>query len=322
MIEKKNVIHSVKRVMLLSIAVMICLSASSQSFRRHHNPFEGGDDFHFGYISGSVGYSMLQTRVANAMPYGNVGGTVGLGYEFRNSGLWVNVGLQMSFHRSKLVVDPYTDNHEGQDTQGHATTFHYRVNQTDEIKWNYIDVPMLVGYYVKGFHVGGGLKVSYAIHPQTHSYGTYNLSATNHYYDVTFVDMPDRGYTDYDFDNKLDNKLNVGVSLIGEIGYDLLSSVPTRSRVCNVLKLSFYVEYGLNNQLRTQDPNAIWKTRYTTEVMPNEYDARKVEVNPYLNTFAEPTRTVPFFTGVKLTYMIGGSRTARVGFHHGCMCYN
>jgi hypothetical protein len=51
-------------------------------------------------------------------------------------------------------------------------------------------------------------------------------------------------------------------------------------------------------------------------------DATTAIINPYVNTFASPNRTVPFFTGVKLTYMIGGSRTARAGMHHGCMCYN
>ena len=109
--------------------------------------------------------------------------------------------------------------------------------------------------------------------------------------------------------------MNVGCSLIGEIGYDLLSSVPTRSRVCNVLKLSFYFEYGLNNILRATDTPQ-------RRVEPNRDNATQATINPYINTFANPTRTVPFFTGVKLTYMIGGSRTARVGFHHGCMCYN
>lgn len=313
--------HFAKRVILVSLVLLIAVPMSSQSFRRRHNPFEGGDDYHFGYISGSVGYSMLQTSVANAMPYGNVGGAVGIGYEFRNSGLWVNVGAQLSFHRSKLVMDEYNTTSEkdqkpytGYDTQNQPTVFHYKLNQTDEVKWNFIDVPVLVGYYVRGFHVGGGFKVSYAISPNTRSYGTYNLSATNTDYNVTFVDMPDRGYMDYDFDEVDKNRMNVGVSLIGEIGYDLLSSVPTRSRVCNVLKLSFYLEYGLNNFLRERDDNV-------HRVMTTS-DATKPIIPPYLNTFNHPVRTVPFFTGVKLTYMIGGSRTARVGFHHGCMCYN
>lgn len=311
-----------KRITFFILIVTLALPAWSQSFRRHHNPFEGGDDYHFGYVSGSVGYSMLQTNVQNAMPHGQLGGSVGVGYEFRNSGLWVNVGAQMSFHRSSLAVDEYDTRSEadqtpyaGIDTQNKPTVFHYRVNQTDEMQWNYVDVPILVGYYIRGFHVGAGFKLSYALNPVTRSKGTYNLSATNLDYNVTFEDMPNRGYTDYAFDNSEKNRLNVGVSLIGEIGYDLLSSVPTRSRICNVLKLSFYVEYGLNNQLRS------WETPQR-RIVPNSSNATEATVYPYLNTFANPPRAVPFFTGVKLTYMIGGSRTARAGMHHGCMCYN
>ena len=315
-------IYNMKKSAILFLIVLLALPAWSQSFRRHSNPFEGGDDYHFGYISGSVGYSMLQTNVPNAMPHGNLGGAVGLGYEFRNSGLWVNVGLQLSFHRSKLVMDEYDTRSEadqtpynGVDTQNKPTVFHYRVNQTDEMQWNYIDIPVMLGYYVRGFHVGAGIKVSYALNPTTRSFGTYNLSATNTDYNVTFENMPDRGYTDYNFNHTEKNRLNVGASLIGEIGYDLLSSVPTRSRICNVLKLSVYVEYGLNNQLRN------WETPQR-RVVPNSSNATQATINPYLNTFEKPVRTVPFYTGVKLTYMIGGSRTARVGMHHGCMCYN
>jgi len=262
---------------------------------------------------------MLQTAMPDAMPHGAVGGAVGVGYEFRNSGLWANVGVQMSFHRSTLMIDEYTRTFPGLDTQGKEVTLLYRVNQTDKMEWNYIDVPMLAGYYIRGFHIGAGIKVSYALKPVTRSTGTYELSGLYETYPTPFSNMPDRGYTTYEFDNRVANQLKVGASLIGEIGYDLLSSMPTRSRICNVLKLAFYFEYGLNTQLRKRETpqDAI------VPVIPgNPTPATQVTVSPYVNTFSTPARTVPFFTGVKLTYMIGGSRTARVGMHHGCMCYN
>lgn len=271
-----------------------------------------GDNYHFGYLSGSVGYSMLQMNTSGAVSKGALGGTVGLGYEFRNSGFWTSVGAQLSFHRSTLSVDEYTRDFPGFDTQGKATMFHYRVNQEDVQEWNFIDVPILFGYYVHGFYIGAGPKLSYALSPKTHSTGVYNLSATNLDYNVTFQDMPDRGYTDYAFDTKQQNRLNIGVSLIGEIGYDLLSSVPTRSTTCHVLKLGFYFEYGLNSMAGK------WDTPQQM-VVPNAADATQATVNPYINTLN--TRIVPFFAGAKLTYMIGGSRTARAGLHHGCMCY-
>ena len=297
-----------------SLLVLFTCSLSAQSWGKKRSALADGDNYHFGYISGSVGYSMLQTGVTDAMPQGNVGGAIGVGYEFRNSGLWVNMGLQMSFHRSSLAIDAYTRDFNGLDTQGLEAVMHYRVSQTDAIQWNYVDVPLMIGYYIHGFHVGAGLKVSYAIQPVTITKGVYTLSATNTSLNVTFENMPDRGYTDYKYEQRQANHLNAGVSLIGEAGYDLLSSVPTRSRICHILKIAFYFEYGLNTQLRKWDTPQV-------PVEPQPNDMTQAAIHPYLNTFASPARTVPFFTGVKLTYMIGGSRTARAGSHHGCMCY-
>jgi len=99
----------------------------------------------------------------------------------------------------------------------------------------------------------------------------------------------------------------------------LLSSMPTNSRLCHVLKLSFYFEYGLNNYNKGGD-----KLRYEMPQYNKQHEASATDLvfNPFLNTEASPARTVPFFAGAKITYMIGGSRTARSGFHHGCMCYN
>ena len=308
-----------KRILFICLAVLFVLPMSSQTFRQRHSPFEDGDDFHFGYISGSVGYSMLQTRMSNVMPVGGVGGAIGVGYEFRNSGLWANIGLQLSFHRSQLLVDKYMQEFPGLDTQGKEVTLQYHVTQTDHIEWNYLDVPLMVGYYIRGFHVGGGLKISYALNPRTRTEGVYALTGQYEMYPEPFHDMPDRGYDNYTFNNRVENQLNVGASLIGEIGYDLLSSMPTRSRICNILKLAFYFEYGLNTQLRKRE-NPVPSIQPNSSTYPTP--ATNVTINPYVNTFATPERTVPFFTGLKLTYMIGSSRTARVGAHHGCMCYN
>lgn len=313
-----NFSQNVFRAMMAIIMVLIVLPSFAQGFTKRHSAFEDGDDFHFGYISGSVGYSMLQTVIPNSMPEGALGGSVGLGYEFRNSGLWANVGLQLSFHRSTLNIDEYTVTKPGEDSQGKQVTLLYRVNQKDVMQWNYLDVPLMAGYYIRGFHVGAGIKVSYALSPKTRSTGTYNLGGKYEAYDAVVTNG--HGFGDYTFDNTNRNQLKVGASIIGEIGYDLLSSMPSRSRICHVLKLAFYFEYGLNTQLREWGGAPEEHVTPKAAVLPTA--ATNVTINPYLNTFDPPKRAVPFFTGVKLTYMIGGSRTARVGFHHGCMCYN
>ena len=319
MTKQQNLSGFSKRMMVCFAILIYSVAISAQSFRHRYNPFEGGDDFHFGWIGGSVGYSMLHTTIPTATSHGDVGGSIGVGYEFRNSGLWVNLGLQMSFHRSRLAIDEYSLELPGQDTQGKNVILGYRVKESDEMQWNFVDVPILVGYYYNGLYLGGGLKLSYAINPSTRTKGHYDLSGKYDEYPDPITDQPQHGYTRYEFANKRANRLNVGASFIGEIGYDLLSSMPTSSRTCHVLKLGFYFEYGLNNQLsKWHTPQAHVEAVGEGRAIP----AMNVKVNPYINTFSHPSRTVPFFAGVKITYMIGGSRTARAGFHHGCMCYN
>lgn len=304
--------YSYMRMICVICFTLSVLPVSGQVWRRNHSAGLNGDNYHFGYVSGSMGYSMLQMSSSSAVSKGALGGSLGIGYEFRNSGFWTSMGVQISMHRSSLLVDQYTRDFDGFDTQGKAAVFHYRVDQTDEHTWNFFDVPIMVGYYIQGFYIGAGPKLSYAIRPTTISRGTYNFSATNTDYNIPFEDMPNHMYTDYAFRSKAANRLNVGVSLIGEIGYDLLSSVGTRSQLCHVLKLGFYFEYGLNNFAASWDeaqPN----------IVPEQQNATRATVYPYINTLSG--RIVPFYAGAKLTYMIGGSRTARAGFHHGCMCY-
>ena len=313
--------HSIILFGFLLLGVILS-DAQAQAYRRRGGGLAAGDHYHFGYVSGHVGYSLLDTRAKGVVPVGKVGGGFGLGYEYRNSGLWANLGVQFSMHRSKLQFDPYTISHEGKLRDGNLMRegiLLYDVKQVDEIQWNFIDVPILFGYYTHGFHVGAGIKVSYALNPKSATTGTYNLRFHEEITDAILENLPDRGLKEYPFGSSQANRLNVGASLIGEIGYDLLSSMPSSSRLCHVMKLSFYFEYGLNNYNKGDE-----KARFELP-SPNdkgEAPATGVVFNAYLNTADGSARTVPFIAGVKLTYMIGGSRTARSGFHHGCMCYN
>lgn len=308
------------------IAVLLVSQPSWGQYRRRRGGLADGDHYHFAYVSGHVGYSILDTHSKGVMPSGAAAGGFGIGYEYRNSGLWANVGIQMSFHRSSLKLDPYTTEHKGKYEFSEYVllngTFLYDVQQTEKLEWNFLDVPILIGYYTHGFHIGAGVKLSYALKAKDQTNGSYNLRFLPADYQVKepYHDMPDRGLKEYTFDNNQDNRINVGASLIGEIGYDLLSSMPTNSRLCNVLKLSFYFEYGLNNYNKGGD-----KQRYELPQFNEDHEANANELvfNPFLNTEASPARTVPFFAGVKITYLVGGSRTARAGgFHRGCMCYN
>jgi len=321
MTDTNKISKTLLRILCVVLAVIVAFPVEAQSWRRRRSGLADGDHYHFGYISGHVGYSILDTRANGVLPLGKVGGGIGAGYEYRNSGLWANVGIQFSMHRSQLQLDPRTITQEGKIRDGIKMipgTLYYDVKQTDEISWNFVDVPILLGYYTHGFHIGAGLKISYALNPQTKTHGSYDLRFQPNFSDAIWSDMPDRGLTTYTYESNQTNRLNIGASLIGEIGYDLLSSLPTNSRVCHVLKMSFYFEYGLNNYNKGEE-----KERFTLPAPDEngEAKAKDVIVNPYLNTTDCTARVVPFIAGVKFTYMIGGSRTARAGFHHGCMCY-
>lgn len=305
-----------KSISILFLLLIIAFPAYSQYARRYGSYNSRGDNYHFGYISGGVGYTSLQSQVPDLVPKGYVGGLVGLGYEFRNRGLWLSVGAQFSLHNSKAEMDGFRFDQSGYDTQGKEVTLHYSIDEKDQQNWAFIDIPILIGYYFHGFHIGAGPKIGYAVSSKVKSEGTYTLSATNELYGIEFSDMPQHGYTTYDFKNTSNANLYPLVSIVGEVGYDVLSSVETRSLICNILKVSFYFEYGLNNLVKPVSTNR------RVEINPN--DATDIKVNPYLAAgMTQSHRVVPFFTGLKITYLIGGSRSARAGgYHKGCHCYN
>lgn len=313
----KSEMKVIRYILLMVMLVAGMLPVEARYFRRAGNVTGlKGDNYHFGYISGGLGYTSLQEEVPDFTPSGDLGGVVGFGYEFRNNSLWISAGLQLNFHRSKATLEEYKFNTPGYDTQGKEVTLHYLVNERDEQKWQFIEIPIMVGWYFKGFYIGAGPKVGYSLNSRIVSSGTYDLSATNELYGIEFKDMPEHGYRQYDFEGEHVASLKPMISLIGEIGYDLLSAVPTRSQLCHVLKLGFYFEYGLNSMVEPVSSNK--------RLQIDTKDATKAVVNPYLASgMTEKYRVVPFYTGFKITYLVGGSRTARAsGYHRGCNCYN
>ena len=75
----------IARTMLALMLLLTTLPSWGQYRRR--GGLAAGDHYHFGYVSGHVGYSMLTMHAVGVMPAGDVGGGVGFGYEYRNSGL-------------------------------------------------------------------------------------------------------------------------------------------------------------------------------------------------------------------------------------------
>ncbi len=303
-------------ILLILAMGLLSTPAGAKYYKRAGGGHKNNDSYHFGYINGGVGYTSLDCGVPDLKVTGSVGGFVGIGYEFRNNGFWLSVGPQLGFHRSEVSMDQYTEDRRGYDTQGKSITLHYTINERDQQEWQFIEIPVLIGWYFHGFHIGAGPKLSYSINSTVTASGQYEVSATNDLYGIEFKDMPEHGYTTYDFSCKHQATLRPAISLVGEIGYDVLSSVPTRSQLCHILRVSFYFEYGLSNMVVPSSSN--------TRISVNPQDATQVDVYPYFASgMTESYRVVPYFTGVKITYLLGGSKHARAGgFHKGCQCYN
>lgn len=302
-------------VVLLLLCLVVPVSARRPMYYRSGGL--NGDNYHFGYVSGSLGWGNIQEDVPVLHTSGSMSGSVGAGYEFRNSGLWASVGAQLTLHRSSVRLDEFTESMDGKDSQNDEATFHYQINQKDQLSWNFLDVPVMVGYYTHGFYVGAGLKVRYGMKTsKAISDGDYELYATYpRFGDVEFHNIPEQGYTTYYYKEEQKISLRPSLALMGEIGYDLLSSVGTTSSACHVLKLGVYFEYGVTNVSDRVDSN--------THLTVDKNNCTKATINPYFTSaMTEKHHVVPFFTGVRLTYMLGGSRTARGGFHRGCQCYN
>ncbi len=273
-----------------------------------------GENYHFGFVYGAAGFNSLQTSLRNVTPSGTVGGSVGAGYEFRYKGLWVSLGVGAQFHRSAMTLKGYSETREGFDTQGKEVTFHYDIlSQKDNNKWTMIDIPLMIGYYIKGFYVGAGPKLSFVMNPTIISQGQYDFSAYYPSYNTIFRDMPERGYTQYAFNESSSITTNPLVSICAELGYDVLSSVETRSSICHVLKIGGYFEYGINSVVR---PSAS-----VSYLNIDPANAAIAHPGSYFGGLTESKRVVPFLVGLKITYMIGGSRHGGGINHRGCMCY-
>lgn len=312
-------------LLLAAMSVQMQAQKVSNKSRNGYNltSHNSVDNYNFVYVGGNIGYTNLLENAKDMTSTGGLGFQLGVGYEFRNSGFWMNAGLQYSHYTSTLSVDPYQEQRAGFAVTGQQATFYYDVtgpngtsNPQDVNNWNAFGIPVMVGYYKMGFYVGAGAKLDLYLNPKSRSKGEYELSAKHNGSSVIFKNMPNYYYTTYPYDQTHKVTLNPEISLIGEVGYDLLSSMVTAKSTCHILKLGLYFEYGLNNMLK---PGTL-----TERLIVNPNNATDVEVQATLNMAQyESNRINPFFIGARLTYVIGGSRTAHKvsAAHKGCTCY-
>lgn len=289
----------------------------------------GYGDYHFGYISVGGGYTSLSQNIPEASTRGDLGYLLGAGYEFRMHNAWVSVGVQYMQEKSRSKIGEYDFNTPfgGLDDQNQKVNFYrYTIRQEDKQEMRTVDIPLMAGYYNNGFYVGAGFKFGFSVGSTITSGGDFDLKAQ---YD-RYQEGPDAVfgnwgyYTNYPCPNKkYDFKMRTQISLIGEIGYDLLSTMDTKSTVCHMLKIGVYAEYGLRSVIPDDllDPVSVCGMNMI-DAAKAEADVCDARMNPYyMSTKSEGRRMVPFFVGIKLTYLIGGSWSSTATWHKGCQCY-
>ena len=322
-------------IILLMLAVM-----PAMVFGQRRSSSFTPEDYHFFYVSGSAGFHSLDQNVSVTTPQGSArmlslggwGALGGIGYEFRIASFWLSVGAQYQHVHSWSRADQFqymNDSRDpndqtstwGLDTQNKPALFSYRVDQEEQTDWNFGEVPLMVGYYLRGFYIGAGAKIGFPFSTSGSTKGSYGLSAYYPEFYGHFENMEEHAYGNYEFSSTMETKMEPQWSILGEVGYDVLSHVGTRADICHVLKVGAYFEYGLNTAVRVSDPS-----RHIV-LFPNENEqtsnATEVQFNPYYSSgVKQGDRIVPYYVGVKLTYMIGGSSRGGSGtFHHGCKCY-
>lgn len=315
MVDSERYLSEIKGIHMRKTFVFILLLTISTGLCARNRWSLDEDNYHFGYVSVGAGYTSLSYKSGDIAAKGGVGYMAGFGYEFRRHHLWLSAGLQYQRLGSELAINEYsyTPPVGGMDNLGRVVKeYHYTVNQHDQQNWMTVDIPIMVGYYNNGFYIGAGFKAAFPVYTAGTVTGTYDIDAVYDRYVGTVSDM--HYYTTYDYAGKADRyQLRPMVSVAGEIGYDFLSLLSTNSYICHMLKVGMYFEYGIRSV----------KTAPLAEPLTiNPNNIADVEINPYFATERGTTDwTVPYLVGMKITYMIGGSRSATATWHKGCQCY-
>lgn len=304
-----------QRWIVVALMFLLLPGMMSAQYRHRAQSRSRSDNYHFLSVALAGGYSSLDENVPGAVTTGKFSGQGSIGYEFRRAGLWINVSGQLAMVNAETEFEPFAAKKRGADDTGDPGVFTYSIKQTDTHRWVTAGVPIMIGYYVTGFYFGFGAKVAFNLSSHSDTKGSYDLSMKYDNKVGDFINIPGHGYTATYFDQSHSVRMEPHGAIIGEIGYDLLSGISTNSETCHILKIGFYFEYGLNSVFNPVEPS--------TRLVINQQNATQAKVNPYFtSSLKSDERVAPYFLGVKLTYLFGGSASGRTGtWHRGCQCY-
>lgn len=256
-------------------------------------------DNHYFTIGGGVGYSTLLTHIPSLKTSGNVGGNINLGYELRTNGFWMNIGAELQYLSSSSIFEISGIDKMIYDTQGKQALMHYDFERpTFSEKSVFVNVPITLGYYYNGLFLGAGAKIGYCLLATESARMAYSTSASYQQYIDDFSSMQDHFYTTHSSSTKENIGAKYKISIIAEIGYDVLSHTRQANHTYrNGLRIGVFAEYGLNNIITTTSTSPLYTFTNT--------DASKINIHPLYNTiYAQSYKTYPLYVGARVILIL------------------
>ena len=260
---------------------------------------------HFLTVGLSAGYSTLIDSYDDLSTSGGMGGFLGVGYEMRVNHFYWSLGAEVQLLNATGVYNLERHDQHSLDTQLKPMIMHYQFDPITEYqRLMYVQIPLMLGYYQRGFYFGAGFKVGIPVVASATQLSSYETSATYNEYVDDFSGIPNHGYGTYKLDQTEDLTANIKFSLAAEVGYDVLSSVRrTKEGMRHGLRIAAVCEYGLNNVLGVQNQ----KTFNMVEVNPK--NAEEVTVKPFYQAQSLTGNFVnSLYAGIKFTWICDFSR--------------
>lgn len=255
---------------------------------------------HYFSISAGGGYYSLVENIPEVSTTGGAAGMLSIGYELRHNGFWFAFAADVHYGGSTMYMAPFSAHRDIYDTQGKRVSLHYDISSYSDTQSDFrVGLPVLFGFFTNGFYGAVGAKFSYAPRTISTPSMTYTTKGTYERYIADFENMPNHFYTEYTTPGRTEMKMHPQGYVIAELGYDILNRERMSSYArCSVLKVALYAEYGLNNCLSGSDHDEL-----TYDVNPAD-PSQLIVSSYYARTNIRDARVVPFYVGVKVTYLM------------------
>ncbi len=283
----------INRVVVLFFVLMVALPGAAAGLRKH-------PEFHYLTLSLGAGGSETLTDYDNMKSKFGFGGLFGFGYEYHFRAFWLSLGVEgQLFQSGFLPAMNDTMHYSMYDTEGEKMTYHYAINKRGDMhRAVYLNVPVMIGFNVKGFYLGAGAKAGLSLYGRAKSDVDYTTSATYDRFIDDFINMPNHYYTNYSNSGVHKMKFEPMVSVIGEVGYEVVSFSTGKEDDSNpiIFRIGAYAEYGLFNMVKSSGSGPLFEIDQT--------DPSQVTLYPYFTTVStEGHKSIPLSVGVKATFM-------------------